>query len=405
MSQARHAVSKTLALLHRPSNGPSSRRDRAGAKTVRSILRRWDRRCPNPLCGRSFAADTPVLAAIFVASIEELTGDDYSEAQQQAWASAADDEEQFGKRLAAELTLIATLQNSPVGFASLKGADHIDMLYVHPGAVGQGVASMLCDALEKLAGGRGAKSLTVDASDNAQEFFLKARLRRQAAQHRDRQRRMACQHHDAEDAGRGSVAGSSDMSRERLYLFDTTLRDGAQTNGVDFTLHDKQLIARMLDELGIDYVEGGYPGANPTDTEFFANKAESRSRQLHGVRHDAASRPLGLERSGAGGAAGSQGGCDLLCREIIGLSGARRAGDHQRGKSGLDPRQREGRESRRAAKSCSTASISSTATRKTPSSRWPAPRRPMIPARAGWCCATPMAAPCRTRSRPSSPRW
>jgi 2-isopropylmalate synthase len=62
------------------------------------------------------------------------------------------------------------------------------------------------------------------------------------------------------------------MSRERLYLFDTTLRDGAQTNGVDFTLHDKQLIAGMLDDLGIDYVEGGYPGANPTDTEFFATR-------------------------------------------------------------------------------------------------------------------------------------
>jgi 2-isopropylmalate synthase len=62
------------------------------------------------------------------------------------------------------------------------------------------------------------------------------------------------------------------MSRERLYLFDTTLRDGAQTNGVDFTLRDKQLIAGMLDDLGIDYVEGGYPGANPTDTEFFATK-------------------------------------------------------------------------------------------------------------------------------------
>src|SRR5215469_1673204 len=62
------------------------------------------------------------------------------------------------------------------------------------------------------------------------------------------------------------------MSRERLYLFDTTLRDGAQTNGVDFTLADKQVIAGMLDELGIDYVEGGYPGANPTDTEFFSAK-------------------------------------------------------------------------------------------------------------------------------------
>ena len=64
------------------------------------------------------------------------------------------------------------------------------------------------------------------------------------------------------------------MARERLYLFDTTLRDGAQTNGVDFTLNDKLAIAGMLDGLGIDYVEGGYPGANPTDTELFAKKRE-----------------------------------------------------------------------------------------------------------------------------------
>ena len=128
---------------------------------------------PKPALRPFLPADTPVLAAIFVAAIEELTGDDYSEAQQQAWAGSADDEEQFGKRLASELTLIATLQNSPVGFASLKGADHIDMLYVHPGAAGQGVATMLCDALERLAGGRGAKSLAVDASDNAEEFFAK----------------------------------------------------------------------------------------------------------------------------------------------------------------------------------------------------------------------------------------
>src|ERR1700710_1720406 len=128
---------------------------------------------PKPALRPFLAEDTPVLAAIFAAAIEELTGEDYSEAQQQAWASAADDEEKFGKRLAGELTLIATLQNSPVGFAALKGADHIDMLYVHPAAAGQGVASMLSDALEKLAGGRGAKALTVDASDNAVDFFAK----------------------------------------------------------------------------------------------------------------------------------------------------------------------------------------------------------------------------------------
>jgi 2-isopropylmalate synthase len=62
------------------------------------------------------------------------------------------------------------------------------------------------------------------------------------------------------------------MAHERLYLFDTTLRDGAQTNGVDFTLNDKLVIARMLADLGIDYVEGGYPGANLTDTELFADE-------------------------------------------------------------------------------------------------------------------------------------
>ena len=119
------------------------------------------------------AADTPILAAIFVASVEGLTGDDYGEAQQEAWAAAVDDEEAFGQRLASQLTLVATLDGAPVGFASLKGKDQVDLLYVHPGAVGQGVAAALCDALEKLATARGAKSLNVDASDNAAEFFVK----------------------------------------------------------------------------------------------------------------------------------------------------------------------------------------------------------------------------------------
>jgi len=136
---------------------------------------------PKPALRPFLAADVPMLAAIFASAIEELTGDDYSEAQQEAWMAAADDEE-FGRRLASDLTLIATLQGSPVGFASLRGHDHIRMLYVHPSVAGQGVASMLVDALEKLAGSRGAKSLTVDASDNAQGFFAK---RGYAAQQRN----------------------------------------------------------------------------------------------------------------------------------------------------------------------------------------------------------------------------
>ena len=56
------------------------------------------------------------------------------------------------------------------------------------------------------------------------------------------------------------------MSKERLYIFDTTLRDGAQTQGVDFSVDDKVKVSSALDNLGVDYIEGGWPGANPTDT-------------------------------------------------------------------------------------------------------------------------------------------
>jgi 2-isopropylmalate synthase len=69
----------------------------------------------------------------------------------------------------------------------------------------------------------------------------------------------------------------SSPARERLYLFDTTLRDGAQTTGVDFSLADKVRIAGMLDRLGVDFIEGGYPGANPVDTRFFEKPPEMRA--------------------------------------------------------------------------------------------------------------------------------
>jgi putative acetyltransferase len=116
-------------------------------------------------------SDVPDLAEIFRASIEELTIDDYSEAQQRAWMSAADDEEEFGRKLAGELTLVATFGGAAIGFASLAENKRIDMLYVHPAAAGQGAGAMLADALEKLAAARGAKELTVEASDSARGFF------------------------------------------------------------------------------------------------------------------------------------------------------------------------------------------------------------------------------------------
>ncbi|MFC3180221.1 citramalate synthase [Cypionkella sinensis] len=67
------------------------------------------------------------------------------------------------------------------------------------------------------------------------------------------------------------------MTRERLYLFDTTLRDGQQTQGVQFSTAEKRQIATALDALGVDYIEGGWPGANPTDSEFFAHAPQTRA--------------------------------------------------------------------------------------------------------------------------------
>src|SRR5262249_56349592 len=110
---------------------------------------------------------------IWRGGMEEVTGEDYTEAQQEAWASVADDAEDFREKLSRQLTLVATLEGSPVGFASLEGKDKIDMLYVHPAATGQGVGAMLVDALEKLAGSRGAARLVVDASRSAPGFFEK----------------------------------------------------------------------------------------------------------------------------------------------------------------------------------------------------------------------------------------
>jgi len=118
------------------------------------------------------AEDTPLVTEIFRESIMELTADDYSKAQQEAWISRVDDLEAFAKRLGSQLTLIATLQGSAVGFAALDGGK-IDLLYVHPAAAGQGVGAMLTDALEKLAANRGADKLSVDASDTARGFFEK----------------------------------------------------------------------------------------------------------------------------------------------------------------------------------------------------------------------------------------
>jgi len=128
---------------------------------------------PPPAVRPMLPGEVPLLATIFRASIQELTSDDYTEAQQEAWAATVDDEPAFAKRLAGELTIVATLGGSPVGFASLDAENKFGFLYVHPAVAGRGVGVLLADAVEKVAGGRGVEALSVDASDTASGFFAK----------------------------------------------------------------------------------------------------------------------------------------------------------------------------------------------------------------------------------------
>ncbi|GLS22087.1 citramalate synthase [Labrys miyagiensis] len=108
-------------------------------------------------------------------------------------------------------------------------------------------------------------------------------------------------------------------TRDRLYLFDTTLRDGAQTTGVDFSLPDKQAIARLLDDLGVDYIEGGYPGANPLDTQFFS--------QDNGLR--ATFTAFGMTKRAGRSAANDPGIAGLLDARADAICFVAKSWDHQ----------------------------------------------------------------------------
>jgi putative acetyltransferase len=117
------------------------------------------------------ASDAPILGAIYAAAIDELTVEDYTDEQRYAWIALAEDEQTFGQKLAASLTLVAIVEGEPVGFISLRDNLSIEHLYVSPNIIREGVATALCDALEKLATARGAQKLTVDSSDTAEPFF------------------------------------------------------------------------------------------------------------------------------------------------------------------------------------------------------------------------------------------
>jgi putative acetyltransferase len=116
-------------------------------------------------------ADAKRCAEIFRLSIEELAAEDYDADQREAWAARADDEAAFGARLAEALTLLAVIDGAIAGFASLKGREEIDMLFVAPEFARQGVGRALIEALTKLAAARGARRLTTEASEVAKPLF------------------------------------------------------------------------------------------------------------------------------------------------------------------------------------------------------------------------------------------
>jgi putative acetyltransferase len=117
------------------------------------------------------AADAARCADIFRASIEESTDEDYSADQREAWAAKADDGEAFAARLVKALTLIALVDGEAAGFASLRGASDLDLLYVDPRFARRGVGAALVDALARLAQARGAELLTSEVSDTARPLF------------------------------------------------------------------------------------------------------------------------------------------------------------------------------------------------------------------------------------------
>lgn len=116
-------------------------------------------------------ADTMALRDLFAQSIEELTAEEYDEDQRLAWAATAANAEALAGRLGAMTTLIVQVEGEYAGFAALKDNTVFEMLYVHPYFAGQGVGTALADAIERLAQGRGAKEITVEASDTAEPFF------------------------------------------------------------------------------------------------------------------------------------------------------------------------------------------------------------------------------------------
>ena len=191
------------------------------------------------------------------------------------------------------------------------------------------------------------------------------------------------------------------MTREHISLFDTTLRDGQQTPGVDFSLDDKLVVIDLLDKLGVDYIEGGYPGANPTDTALFSEDRKTKATFT----------AFGMVKRAGRSVSNDSGLQDLIRANSKAICFVAKSWDyHVRVALGctneenleFDPPVRGSRRFRRQGSAGRLRTFLRWLQGQSRNMRWPAPGRPMTPARAGWCSATPMAAPCPPKFRKSS---
>ena len=184
----------------------------------------------------------------------------------------------------------------------------------------------------------------------------------------------------------------------RIRLYDTTLRDGTQREGLSLSVEDKLKIARALDRLGVHYIEGGWPGSNPKDAEFFRRMREAplAPGQGRGVRqHPPRRHPLRGRRQHPRAGRGRHAGGDARRQDLDAARGPG-AGDHARGEPAHDRARASPGSSSSAARSSTTPSTSSTAGGSTPPTRSRRSRPPRRPAPTASCSATPTAASCPT---------
>lgn len=186
------------------------------------------------------------------------------------------------------------------------------------------------------------------------------------------------------------------MTDNRVYIYDVTLRDGAQTQGVDFSAVDKIAIARDLDNLGVDYIEGGWPGANPTDDSFFADLPTLKNASFSA---------FGMTRRAGRSVENDPGLTALINSDTNSICMVGKTWDFHvdvaleidRDENVAMVRDSIERANNDKSEIIFDAEHFLMATRPMPIMPWNARTRPMKLARVGWCYATPTAAPCHTK--------